>query len=54
VVTRVDGDEVQDPDDSAAAIDDDAPGDEIEVTVRRGGDERTLTVTLGRRPAQTP
>jgi putative serine protease PepD len=54
VVTRVDGDEVQDPDDIAAAIDDDAPGDEIEVTVRRGGDERTLTVTLGRRPAQTP
>ena len=49
VVTRVDGDEVQDPDDIAAAIDDDAPGDEIEVTVRRGGDERTVTVTLGER-----
>ncbi len=50
VVTRVDGDEVQDPNDIAAAIDDDAPGDEIEVTVRRGGDERTVTVTLGRAP----
>ena len=50
VVTRVDGEDVQDPDDIVAAIDDDAPGDEIEVTVRRGGDERTLTVTLGERP----
>jgi putative serine protease PepD len=54
VVTRVDGDAVQDPDDVAAAIDDNQPGDEIDITVRRGGDERTVTVTLGRRPAQVP
>ena len=53
VVTRVDGDEVQDPDDIAAAIDDNEPGDEIEVTVQRGGDDRTVTVTLGERPNQT-
>ena len=53
VVARVDGDEVQDPDDIAAAIDDNEPGDEIEVTVQRGGDERTVTVTLGERPNQT-
>jgi putative serine protease PepD len=50
VVTRVDGEDVQAPNDIAAAIDDDDPGDEVEVTVRRGGDERTLTVTLGQRP----
>jgi putative serine protease PepD len=50
VVTRVDGEPVQDPDDVAAAIEDEAPGDEIEITVRRGGDERTLTVELGERP----
>jgi putative serine protease PepD len=54
VVTRVDGDTVQSPDDVAAAIDDNQPGDEIDVTVRRGGDERTVTVTLGKRPAQVP
>jgi putative serine protease PepD len=54
VVTRVDGEPVQDPDDVATAIEDDAPGDEIEITVRRGGDERTLTVELGERPAQVP
>ena len=50
VVTRVDGEDVQDPDDVATAIEDDAPGDEIDVTVRRGGDERTVTVKLGERP----
>ena len=54
MVTRVDGEAVQDPDDVATAIDDNQPGDEIEITVRRGGDERTLTVTLDRRPAQVP
>ena len=27
------------------------PGDEIEVTLLRGGDEKTVTVTLGNRPA---
>ena len=50
IVTRVDGEAVQDPEDVATAIEDDAPGDEIDVTVRRGGDERTVTVKLGERP----
>ncbi len=50
IVTRVDGEDVQDPDDIATAIENDAPGDEIDVTVRRGGDERTVTVKLGERP----
>jgi len=54
VVTRVDGDAVQDPSDIAAAIEDDQPGDKIDVTVRRGGDEQNVSVTLGRRPAQVP
>jgi putative serine protease PepD len=54
VVTRVDGEPVQDPDDVATAIEDDSPGDEIEITVRRGGDERTVNVELGERPAQVP
>jgi putative serine protease PepD len=50
IVTRVDGEAVQDPEDVATAIEDDAPGDEIDVTIRRGGDERTVTVKLGERP----
>ena len=27
------------------------PGDELEVTLLRGGNEKTVTVTLGNRPA---
>ena len=54
VITEVDGDRVQDPDDVAQAIEDNKPGDKVEVTVQRGGDERTIEVTLGQRPEQLP
>ena len=54
VVTEVDGDRVDDPEDVARAIDDDQPGDAVDVTVRRGGSEQTIEVTLGQRPDQLP
>ena len=54
VITEVDGDEVQTPDDVAAAIEDDKPGDKVDVTVQRGGSEQTIEVTLGQRPEQLP
>jgi putative serine protease PepD len=54
VVTEVDGETVRNPEDVASAIDDDEPGDRIEVKVRRGGSERTLAVTLGDRPERLP
>jgi putative serine protease PepD len=54
VVTEVDGDRVQDPDDVAQAIEDNQPGDKVEVKVQRGGSEQTLEVTLGQRPDQLP
>jgi putative serine protease PepD len=54
VITEVDGDQVQAPDDVAQAIEDDKPGDRIEMTVRRGGSEDTIEVTLGQRPEQLP
>ena len=54
VIIEVDGDRVQDPDDVAQAIEDNKPGDKVEVTVQRGGDERTIEVTLGQRPEQLP
>ena len=54
VITEVDGDAVQDPDDVAQAIEDNKPGDKVDVTVQRGGDERTIEVTLGQRPEQLP
>ncbi len=36
--------------DVSSAITERKPGDEVEVRIRRGGDERTLRVTLGTRP----
>jgi putative serine protease PepD len=54
VIKRVDGDEVQDPEDVAAAIGDNKPGDEVDVVVERDGRTQTLHVTLGKRPTRIP
>ena len=37
-----------------AAIEDNKPGDQVDVTVQRGGSEQTVQVTLGQRPEQVP
>jgi putative serine protease PepD len=50
VVTAIDGDAINDPDDVVEAIEDHEPGDRVAVTVTRGGAERTVDVTLGQRP----
>jgi putative serine protease PepD len=54
VIVAVDGERIADPDDVAAAIQDNAPGDTIEVEVRRGGDAQTLDIQLAARPEQAP
>jgi putative serine protease PepD len=54
VITEVDGDQVQDPEDVATAIEDKKPGDEVDVKVQRGGSEHTIQVTLEQRPEQLP
>jgi putative serine protease PepD len=54
VIKQVDGERVQDPEDVAAAIGDDKPGDEVDVVVERDGRTQTLHVTLGKRPARIP
>jgi putative serine protease PepD len=54
VVTEVDGDAVKNPEDVAQAIEDNKPGDRVEVRVERGGSEHTIEVTLGQRPEQLP
>jgi putative serine protease PepD len=54
IVTKVDGDDVHGPNDVATAIEDNKPGDKVEVTVTRGGSEHTVEVTLGQRPNQVP
>src|SRR5918992_2555564 len=54
IVTEVDGDRVRDPEDVAQAIDDNEPGDRVEIKVQRGGSEQTVEVMLGQRPDQLP
>ena len=51
VIVAVDGEQVAGMDDVIAAVDSHEPGDEIELTLLRGGGERTETLTLGERPA---
>jgi putative serine protease PepD len=53
VVTAVDGDAIESGDELREAIDAKRPGDKITLTITRGGDERTVEVTLGERPATT-
>ncbi len=54
VITEVDGEHVQNPDDVAAAIESNKPGDKVDVKVERNGSEHTIHVTLGQRPEQLP
>jgi putative serine protease PepD len=50
VILRVGGTVTNDPADVAAAIEDREIGERVEITFRRGGQERTVTVTLAERP----
>jgi S1-C subfamily serine protease len=52
VIVEVDGKAVSDMSDVIAAVDSKQPGDKLELTLVRGGDQHTVTVTLGDRPAQ--
>jgi putative serine protease PepD len=53
VITRVDGEEVDDPSDVGGAIENNKPGDEVEIEIDRGGTSETLRATLGKRPRDT-
>jgi putative serine protease PepD len=50
-VTEVDGKSITTGDELRDAIDAKKPGDKITLTIERDGDERTVQVTLGQRPA---
>jgi putative serine protease PepD len=52
-ITAIDGKKVTDSAALGDLIDAHAVGDEVKLSVRRGGDFKTLTVKLGDRPAQT-
>jgi putative serine protease PepD len=53
VITAVNDTPVGSPDELAAAIRKYKPGDKVQVRVERDGDEKTVTVTLGTRPASS-
>jgi putative serine protease PepD len=50
VIVSIGGSTVSSPDDVAGAVNARTPGDKVAVVVERGGDRRTLTVTLGAQP----
>ncbi|HWT95469.1 MAG TPA: trypsin-like peptidase domain-containing protein [Solirubrobacteraceae bacterium] len=52
VVTKIGDTTVDDAADLTSAVNDRAPGDQVQVTVERDGATKTLTVTLADRPAQ--
>ncbi|MDX6685884.1 MAG: hypothetical protein QOF86_2012 [Baekduia sp.] len=54
IITSVDGKAVNQDSDLALAIQDHAPGDPVTLKVVRNGQERTVTVKLGKRPLQSP
>jgi|GEM_PF-205957 len=53
-IVAVGGDAVTLPEDIAGAISNRRPGDRIDIEVQRAGARRTLSVTLGARPPETP
>jgi S1-C subfamily serine protease len=52
-IVQIGGQPVHNPDDLAATVNDHEPGEKIDVLLERGGQRRTLTVTLGTQPAQS-
>ncbi len=52
VIVEINDQPVQEPDDVSAVVNARRPGDEVRVVVERGGERRTLTVTLGDQPEQ--
>jgi len=52
LIVAVDGEAVEGVSDVIAAVDAKQPGDEIELTVERAGERRTVTAELDDRPAQ--
>jgi putative serine protease PepD len=51
-ITAIDGREIAEAEDLSSAIEDRKPGDRVELTVQRDGEQRTIEVELGTRPDQ--
>ncbi|MGH2602953.1 MAG: S1C family serine protease, partial [Dehalococcoidia bacterium] len=52
IIVEAQGEPVRGMDDVIAAVEAGEPGDELELTLLRGDDRRTVKVTLGNRPAR--
>ena len=52
LIVKVDGKDVSSPEDVAAAIEDDQPGESVTVEFLRGGGRDSVDIELGTRPAQ--
>jgi S1-C subfamily serine protease len=50
IIVAIDGRQVTDMEEVISAVNSAAPGDELKLTVRRGGETKEVTVTLGVRP----
>lgn len=53
IVTEIDGRPIEGMEDVIDAVNEAAPGDELTLTVRRGGETKDVTVELGVRPEST-
>jgi S1-C subfamily serine protease len=51
VITEIDGKKITEMNEVIEVVNSKKPGDELELTIVRGGQEKTATVTLGKRPA---
>ncbi len=51
IITKLEGKSISTIEDLVNVVNGEQPGDKLEVTVLRGGSEKTFTVTLGNRPA---
>ena len=54
LIVKVDGVEISEPQDVAAAISDNKPGDRIQMQFYRGKKLQTVELTLGKRPKRVP
>ena len=51
MITAIDGEDVTGMDDVIGVVNQKQPGDEVRLSLADGDQERTVTVTLGDRPA---
>ena len=54
IITEVDGKKLKNMDELVEIIQSSKPGDELTLTIIRGGDEKTADVTLGTQPEKSP